>query len=167
MQFSITITGNKEELANGLAVLKAVMGDQIQDGSVTAAVAPPTQQPQAPVQPPAQQAPAQAPQQTAMFAPPFPTQPAQGQAPAIPTAPVAPPAQQQAPATAQAPAVPTSTQSYSQEQLAVAATQLMDQGKQGELINLLQSFGVQALTALPKERYGEFATALRQMGAKI
>ncbi|MPN41310.1 hypothetical protein SDC9_188853 [bioreactor metagenome] len=53
------------------------------------------------------------------------------------------------------------------EQLAVAATQLVDAGRRQELVNLLTSFGVQALTTLPKEQYGNFATQLRAMGAKI
>lgn len=63
--------------------------------------------------------------------------------------------------------VPTSAQTYTMEQLAVAATQLVDAGRRTELVGLLSSFGVQALTALPKERYGEFATQLRALGAKI
>lgn len=64
--------------------------------------------------------------------------------------------------------VPTAAPSpYTQEQLAVAATQLMDAGKIQELRNLLATFGVSALTALTKERYGEFALKLREMGAKI
>ena len=53
------------------------------------------------------------------------------------------------------------------EQLAVAATQLVDAGRREELVQLLRQFGVEALTQLPKEQYGAFATALRQMGAKI
>ncbi|EFM10140.1 hypothetical protein PaecuDRAFT_3099 [Paenibacillus curdlanolyticus YK9] len=65
-------------------------------------------------------------------------------------------------------AVPTALPtSYTMEQLAVAATPLMDAGRQAEVVQLLQSFGAQALTQLPKERYGEFATALRAMGAQI
>lgn len=64
-------------------------------------------------------------------------------------------------------AVPTQLQTYTMEQLAVAATQLVDAGRRTELVNLLTSFGVQALTALPKEQYGNFATQLRAMGAKI
>lgn len=63
--------------------------------------------------------------------------------------------------------VPTSSQTYSMEQLAVAATQLVDAGRRSELVSLLQTFGVQALTALPKEQYGAFATQLRALGAKI
>lgn len=63
--------------------------------------------------------------------------------------------------------VQTTTQSYSMEQLAVAATQIVDAGHRNELVSLLASFGVQALTALPKEQYGAFATQLRGLGAKI
>ena len=44
---------------------------------------------------------------------------------------------------------------------------LMDLGKQDELQKLLQTFGVPALPALPKEQYGAFATALRGLGARI
>ncbi|MDP4145373.1 MAG: hypothetical protein Q8936_12965 [Bacillota bacterium] len=63
--------------------------------------------------------------------------------------------------------VPTTVQSYTMEQLAVAATQIVDAGHRTELVSLLSSFGVQALTALPKEQYGAFATQLRVLGAKI
>lgn len=63
--------------------------------------------------------------------------------------------------------VPTTVQSYTMDQLAVAATQLVDAGRRGELVGLLQSYGVQALTGLPKDQYGAFATALRGMGARL
>jgi hypothetical protein len=76
--------------------------------------------------------------------------------------------QQPVPAQAQPQqAVPTSAPSYSFEQLGVAATQLVDAGRRQDVQNLLNAFGVQALTALPKEQYGAFATQLRAMGAKI
>ena len=68
---------------------------------------------------------------------------------------------------APAPAVPVTPQSYTLDQLAQAATQLMDAGRRNELISLLSSYSVQALTALPKEQYGAFATQLRAMGARI
>jgi hypothetical protein len=64
-------------------------------------------------------------------------------------------------------AVPTASTNYTMDQLALAATQLMDAGRQADLFGLLQGFGVPALTALPKEQYGAFATQLRAMGAKI
>lgn len=38
MQFVITITGEKHELGDGLAILKAVMGEQVGGGSVTAVI---------------------------------------------------------------------------------------------------------------------------------
>lgn len=84
------------------------------------------------------------------------------------------PNQQQAPLQSQpeqtqqpAQGVPTSAPSYDMNQLAVAATQLMDAGRQQDLLSLLASFGAQSLMALPKEQYGAFATKLREMGAKI
>ena len=64
-------------------------------------------------------------------------------------------------------AVPTAAPSYTMEQLAVAATQLVDAGQRDNLVALLQQFGVQALNVLPKEQYGNFANALRGMGAKL
>jgi hypothetical protein len=63
--------------------------------------------------------------------------------------------------------VPTTVQNYTIDQLAVAATQLVDTGRRNDLVNLLAKYGVQALTVLPKEQYGAFATDLRAMGAKI
>ncbi|MFY2307664.1 hypothetical protein ACOSZE_09380 [Lysinibacillus fusiformis] len=75
------------------------------------------------------------------------------------------PAQQQQPMPQQS--VPTSQTAYSMDQLAVAATQLMDTGKRDQLMQLLATFGVQALTALPQEQYGAFATKLRELGANI
>lgn len=80
------------------------------------------------------------------------------QAPAVPAAPAQTPT---------APAAPTTAPTYTLEQLANAATPLVDAGRSAELSSLLASFGVQALTQLPKEQYGAFATALRGMGAKI
>lgn len=70
-------------------------------------------------------------------------------------------------ATQQPQAVPTTEPTYTFDQLAVAATQLTDAGRREEVLQLLNSFGVQALTALPKEQYGAFATKLRELGAKI
>lgn len=63
--------------------------------------------------------------------------------------------------------VPVSTPTYSLDDLARAAMTLMDSGRQEELRQLLASFGVDALPALPQEKYGAFATALREKGAQI
>lgn len=64
-------------------------------------------------------------------------------------------------------AVPVTENTYTIEQLAVAATALVDAGKREALVALLNNYGVNALTTLPKEKYGAFATSLREMGAKI
>ena len=74
--------------------------------------------------------------------------------------PVTPPPVQQAP-------VQTAAPSYTADDLARAAMTLMDSGRQGDLINLLAQFGTEALTQLPQEQYGAFATALRGLGAPI
>ena len=68
-----------------------------------------------------------------------------------------------------APMVPTTAvaQEYTQDQLAVACAGLVNQGKQPVLMQILQGFGVATLVDLPKERYGELATALRAEGAVI
>jgi hypothetical protein len=71
------------------------------------------------------------------------------------------------PATPATMPVPTSAPGYTYEDLARAAAPLMDAGKTPDLQAQLRSFGVQALTQLPKEQYGAFATALRGMGARI
>lgn len=67
------------------------------------------------------------------------------------------------------PVVPTTAvvQEYTQDQLAVACAGLVNQGKQPRLMQILQGFGVASLIELPKERYGDLATALRAEGAVI
>ncbi len=66
-----------------------------------------------------------------------------------------------------APVVPTVEHTYTLDELANAAMTLMDKGMQNQLQELLASYGVEALPALPREMYGNFATALRGMGANI
>lgn len=95
------------------------------------------------------------------------TPPVQQMAPVTPppaqtqqATPVTPPPVQQAP-------VQTAAPSYTADDLARAAMTLMDSGRQGDLINLLAQFGTDALTHLPQEQYGAFATALRGLGAPI
>ena len=80
------------------------------------------------------------------------------------------PAEQTVPVTPAQPAmspVPTTERTYSLDELANAAMTLMDKGMQNQLQELLASYGVDALPALPREMYGNFATALRGMGANI
>jgi len=77
--------------------------------------------------------------------------------PAVPVIPVAPP-----------PVVPTApARQYTMSELGVAGADLAQSGKRSELIELLRTFGVQALTQLAPEKYPEFAQGLRALGAKI
>lgn len=96
----------------------------------------------------------------------------------VPQMPVAQPVQVQVPPTVPVTQalgsvpiqVPTTAapQQYSFDQLAVALSNLCaNAGKQPEVHALLNQFGVTALFDLPKERYGEFATALRGIGGVI
>lgn len=89
-----------------------------------------------------------------------------GQAPAAAPGPVAPTAPTAAPA--QAPSVPLApAPQYTVDQIMQAGATLMDAGKVNELMNLLHSFGVQAVMDLKPEQLGAFATAMRELGAKI
>lgn len=64
--------------------------------------------------------------------------------------------------------VPTAAPTYTLIELGNAAKGIMDVGNVEKLKALLtDQFGVKALTELAPERYGEFATAIRAMGAKI
>ena len=58
-------------------------------------------------------------------------------------------------------------QGYTIEQLQVAAAGLSSMGKMPQVLGILQQFGIQAMTELPRERYGDFAVALREAGAQI
>lgn len=82
---------------------------------------------------------------------------------AVPTAPAS--VQNYQPAPTAAPTAPPPQ--YDVEMLGRAAAPLAAAGKRQELYNLLQSFGVQSINELPRERYGEMAIALRGLGAQI
>ena len=43
----------------------------------------------------------------------------------------------------------------------------MDQGKPTELQQVVASFGVSSLLDIPAARYGELATKLRELGARL
>lgn len=80
---------------------------------------------------------------------------------AEPTAPGAP----EPPA---APTVPTApTKKYTLDELLAATAPLMDAGKISELQVLMQKFGVPSMMEIPEDRYGELATALRELGAEL
>lgn len=91
-----------------------------------------------------------------------------GQTP-VQTVPVGQTGQQTAGNVAVGGVLPTTAavQGYTLEQLQVAAAGLTSSGKMPQVMGILQQFGIQAMTELPKERYGEFATALRGAGAQI
>ena len=95
-------------------------------------------------------------------------------APAATTVPSTPPVQP-VPTTQATPTAPpvnpvptaTATPTYTMEQLAVAATGLIDAGKMQDVQNTLASLGAQTLMDLPQEKYGEFASAIKAIGAGI
>lgn len=83
-------------------------------------------------------------------------------------APAIPLSQSQASAAPAASFVPTAApQTFTVEQLAAAASALVDAGRVGELQALLAKYGVPGLPQLPPDQLGAFATDLRAMGAKI
>lgn len=149
---NITVNINAPELTQAISALANSLNQNLNNSAISNQEL----KPETPVQPaPTVQAPTtQAP--TAQAPTGVPTQqPIQNQVPPI------------QPAPPQQSVVPTTETNYTMDQLAVAATQLMDTGKREDLLQILAAFGVQALTALPKEQYGAFATKLREKGAKI
>lgn len=66
-------------------------------------------------------------------------------------------------------ALPTTatTQSYTQDQIAIALTGLIDQGKRDYVMQILGQFGAMSLMQVPVERYPELVTQLRGAGANI
>lgn len=84
-----------------------------------------------------------------------------------PTAPVINQPTPAAPVTAQ-PAVPAApAHVYTLPELQAACAPLMDQGKLNELQQVVASFGVTNLLDIPEARYGELATKLRELGARL
>lgn len=118
-------------------------------------------------------APAAAPQPAVPIAPAVPVAPIQTVAPVAAVVPAQQPVVPAAPAASPVPtvpvpqAVPTSTRTYTPDELAKAAMQLMDSGRQNELLELLRQFGTNSIPALQPSQYGAFATTLRGMGAQI
>lgn len=127
-----------------VSVTPASVGTQVPTAPISAGVT--VQQPQVPVAAP-------------QGYNPVPVQPAVPVATGIP----------QAPSTVPQTGVPTTAmpQGYTIEQLQVAAAGLSQMGRMPQVVGILQQFGIQAMTELPQERYGEFATALREAGAQI
>lgn len=64
--------------------------------------------------------------------------------------------------------VPTApAKDYSLDELLTATAPLMDAGKIAGLQALMQKYGVASMMEIPKEKYGELATDLRALGAKL
>lgn len=153
MEITVNVIG-LDNLANAIFALAKAAGNCKEETQVDATkVAPVVQQTVAPAETAAQ---------TTTTVPSTP--PVQNVQP-VPTTQTA----QTAPATPTVSPVPTATATptYSMEQLAVAATGLIDAGKMQDVQNTLASLGAQTLMDLPQEKYGEFASAIKAIGAVI
>lgn len=75
----------------------------------------------------------------------------------------------QMPAQAMTGSIPTTAvaQEYTQEQVSIAMSGLMDAGKKDAVMQILAAFGVQALVQIPKEQYPELVMKMREAGATI
>lgn len=153
IQATITLTLTTEQL---LSLLNAAPA-QVQ----TTAPAPTPQPTPAQMFPPMQIAPmpvqptaAPMPMQTTPQTPP-PVMPAQAPPQAQPM--------QQTPT-----AMPTAQpQTYSVQELGLAARPLMENGRRQELIALIAEFGAPSIAAIPENRRTEFAARLRALGGQI
>lgn len=153
--FEINVTVNAPELAEALNNLAAALkGAKLEPAaSKTGKADKPAPVPPADYMPPSDTAPAPATPAPAVT-------PAPATAPAPVQAPVTP-----APAPAPVPVAPAPT--YNRDQIMTAGAALIDAGKINELMGLLNSFGVQAVTQLKQDQLGAFATELRKLGAQI
>lgn len=149
--FEINVTVNAPELAEALNNLAAALKGAKPEpaASKTGKADKPAPVPPADYMPPADTAPAPAAPAPAVTPAPAPVQ-----------APVT-----SAPAPAPVPVAPAPT--YSRDQIMTAGAALIDAGKINELMGLLNSFGVQAVTQLKQDQLGAFATELRKLGAQI
>ena len=63
--------------------------------------------------------------------------------------------------------VPAPATNITLQQIARAGASLVDRGKKAEVIGVLRRYGVQAVTQLKPEQFGQFAGELRALGAQI
>lgn len=153
MEITVNVTG-LDNLANAIFALAKAAGNCKEETQVDATkVAPVVQQ-------------AVAPTATTTTVPSTPPVQNIQPVPTTQTAQAAPVAQNTAPAASPVPTA-TATPTYTMEQLAVAATGLIDAGKMQDVQNTLASLGAQTLMDLPQEKYGEFASAIKAIGAVI
>lgn len=97
----------------------------------------------------------------------------------VPTAPMVPTATTPLAPTAPMPVAPAAQNGTSQiptttvpvthtmDELAVAASQLVNAGKQQRLLEILSGFGASSLMELPQEKYAAFAGCLKAEGVKF
>lgn len=71
------------------------------------------------------------------------------------------------PVTSPPASTPAPVPSYTLAVLSTAGAKLLDQGKLTDLMNLLKTFGVQAITQLKPEQYPAMAEGLRALGAQL
>ncbi|MBT9939099.1 hypothetical protein [Anaerostipes hadrus] len=148
MEITVNVTG-LDNLANAIFALAKTAGNCKEGTQVNATkVAPVVQQTVVP---------------TETVAPAATTVPS---TPPVQPVPAAPVAQNAASAVNPVPTA-TATPTYTMEQLAVAATGLIDAGKMQDVQNTLAALGAQTLMDLPQEKYGEFASAIKAIGAVI
>ena len=148
MEITVNVTG-LDNLANAIFALAKAAGNCKEGPQVNATkVAPVVQQTVVP---------------TETVAPAATTVPSTLPVQPVPAAPVA---QNAASAVNPVPTA-TATPTYTMEQLAVAATGLIDAGKMQDVQNTLAALGAQTLMDLPQEKYGEFASAIKAIGAVI
>lgn len=153
MEITVNVAG-LDNLANAIFALAKAAGNSKEETQMDAAkVAPVVQQ-------------AVAPTATTTTVPSTPPVQNIQPVPTTQTAQAAPVAQNTAPAASPVPTA-TATPTYTMEQLAVAATGLIDAGKMQDVQNTLASLGAQTLMDLPQEKYGEFASAIKAIGAVI
>jgi hypothetical protein len=157
MEITVNVTG-LDNLANAIFALAKATGNCKEETQVDATkVTPVVQQTVAPAETAAQ---------TTTTVPSTPPVQNVQQVPTTQTAQAAPVAQNTAPAASPVPTA-TATPTYTMEQLAVAATGLIDAGKMQDVQNTLAYLGAQTLMDLPQEKYGEFASAIKAIGAVI
>ncbi len=163
LQYKEAVDVSKSALANGSAET------QMQQAAPMQQVAPVQQT--APVQQPVPvQQPAPAPAASGSYPAGMPAMPVQQQGAPVnmPGSPFPPSGGSAAPSPMTGP-VPTtaSAPAYTQDQIAVAMTGLVDQGKQPQVMQVLSQFGAGSLMQVPKEQYGALATQLRILGANL
>lgn len=167
MKINIEFTGNMEEITKDFSALASILNGM--NSTDTAVVlspnlgAVPDKAPEKEQHPKVDAVPAETPKATENAAPAHETPQHEVPQPAVPDK-----AKKEEPAKTAAQIVPTApVKEYTLDELLAATAPLMDAGKISELQALMQRFGVPSMMDIPKEKYGELATALRELGARL